>query len=607
MSPQDVRDKGEKVKDDLYKLRHSLAHVLAQAVLQIRPEAKLAFGPPIENGFYYDFSFGEAAPLSPDDFPDLEKRMRKIIAENQQFEYRELPAGEAVAYLESRSEDFKVEHCQRLKEAGNDSVSFYKNGPFEDLCEGPHVGNTKEIPHGVFKLDRTSAAYWLGDETRPSLTRVYGLAFASKKELDDYIFWREEAKKRDHRLIGKKMDLFSFHDEGRGFPFYLPNGMAMKDALIGFWKRLHTLRGYHSIETPTILNRKLWETSGHWANYRENMYSLEIDEEECAVKPMNCPGCMLVYNETPKSFRDLPLRLAELGHVHRHEKSGVLDGLRRVRAFTQDDAHIFMTPEQIQDEILEVIDLADTIYSVFGLDYDLWLSTRPSTKTIGSDEQWDQATQGITSALDAWGKPYDIDEGGGAFYGPKIDFKLKDALGRQHQCGTIQLDMLLPERFDVNFIGSDNTQHRAVMVHRALYGSIDRFLGILIEHYSGAFPTWLAPIQARVLPITDEVNDYATKVLDSLIDNGIRADANMRNEKINRKIRDSGPMQIPYLLVVGRQEAEQGMVSARLRDGSQLPAMPLAEMVQRITLENDPFYGSLPRWRSKKKSRSAGS
>ncbi|HVJ80279.1 MAG TPA: threonine--tRNA ligase [Planctomycetia bacterium] len=593
-----VRAKSEKVMDDLYKSRHSLAHVLAQAVLQIRPEAKLAFGPPIENGFYYDFDFGAETALTADDFSDLEDRMRKILKEDQKFEMRMLPAPDAIAHLESRGEKYKVEHCQRLQEKGNAEVSFYRNGPFEDLCEGPHVAGTRSIHPKSFQLDRVSGAYWLGDERRPMLVRIYGLAFATPEELKDFVFKREEAKKRDHRVLGPKMGLFSFHDEGRGFPFYLNNGMAVKDSLIDFWKTLHRRRGYQFISTPTVLNRSLWETSGHWMNYRENMYTLKIDDEDCAVKPMNCPGGILVYGETPKSFRELPLRVAELGHVHRHEKSGVLDGLRRVRAFTQDDAHVFMTPDQIAAEILEVIDLADAIYSTFDLEYELNLSTRPP-KSIGSDENWAKAEAGLKNALDAFGKPYGINPGDGAFYGPKIDFMLKDALDRQHQCGTIQLDMGLPERFDLTYVGSDNSPHRVVMIHRALYGSLDRFLGILIEHYAGEFPFWLAPVQARVLPITDEFNDYAWKVHDRLIDAGIRADVNDKSDKIGKKIRDAGPMKIPYLLVVGKKEADSEQVAPRQRSGTELPATGVDAIIAQMLAENDPFHGKQPRWRRK--------
>jgi threonyl-tRNA synthetase len=589
----------DKVKDDLYKLRHSLAHILAQAVQQVRPTAKLAFGPPVEHGFYYDFDFGTEPALTEADFPDLEKRMRKIIAENQAFAGRSLPAAEAEAYLASRGETYKVEHCQKLAAAGNATIGFWKNGPFEDLCEGPHVESTRAIPPKCFQIDRVSGAYWLGDETRPSLTRFYGLAYETEEALKQYLYQREEAKKRDHRVLGPKMGLFSFHDEGRGFPFYLPNGMAMKDALIDFWKKLHYRRGYVFIQTPAILNRQLWETSGHWSHYRENMYTVKIDEEDCAVKPMNCPGGMLVYGETPKSFRELPLRVGELGHVHRHERSGVLDGLRRVRAFTQDDAHIFMTPEQISDEILGVIDLADVIYKVFGLEYELFLSTRPKG-SIGDDDTWAKAEAGLKDALDRFGKPYEINPGDGAFYGPKIDFMLSDALGRQHQCGTIQLDMALPERFDLNYIGSDNSPHRVVMVHRALYGSLDRFMGILIEHYAGAFPTWLAPIQARVLPITDELNEYAASIHEQLIDAGLRADVNDKSDKIGKKIRDAAAMKIPFLFVVGKKEAEAGQVAVRLRDGTELPPVPLAQAIAGIQQENDAFYGAEPRWRRKK-------
>ncbi len=589
----------DKVKDDLYKLRHSLAHILAQAVQQVRPGAKLAFGPPVEHGFYYDFDFGAEPALTEADFPDLEKRMRKIIAENQAFAGRSLPAAEAEAYMAGRGETYKVEHCQKLAAAGNATIGFWKNGPFEDLCEGPHVETTRAIPPKCFQIDRVSGAYWLGDETRPSLTRLYGLAYETEEALKAYVFQREEAKKCDHRVLGPKLGLFSFHDEGRGFPFYLPNGMRMKDALIDFWKKLHYRRGYVMIQTPAILNRQLWETSGHWSHYRENMYTVKIDEEDCAVKPMNCPGGMLVYGETPKSFRELPLRVGELGHVHRHERSGVLDGLRRVRAFTQDDAHIFMTPEQISDEILGVIDLADVIYKVFGLEYELFLSTRPKG-SIGDDATWEKAEAGLKDALDRFGKPYEINPGDGAFYGPKIDFMLSDALGRQHQCGTIQLDMALPERFDLNYIGSDNSPHRVVMVHRALYGSLDRFMGILIEHYAGAFPTWLAPLQCRVLPITDELNGYAATIHEQLIDAGLRADVNDKSDKIGKKIRDAAGMKIPFLFVVGKKEAEAGQVAVRLRDGTELPPVPLEQAIAGIQQENDPFYGAEPRWRRAK-------
>ena len=600
MSAAATRTKtADKPKDDLYRLRHSLAHVMAQAVQQLRPGVKLAFGPPVENGFYYDFDLSGLAPITDADFPEIEKGMRKIINQDQQFEVRALPADEAIKMLEERHEPFKVEHATKLKNSGEKEVTFWRNGPFEDLCEGPHVPSTKALPVKAFAIDRTSAAYWLGDETRPSLTRIYGLAFHSEDELKDFIYKREEAKKRDHRVLGPKMGLFSFHDEGRGFPFYLNHGMAVKDALIDFWKKLHYRRGYQFVQTPMILDRKLWEKSGHWFNYRENMYTLEIDDEDNAVKPMNCPGGFLIYGETPKSFRELPLRVAELGHVHRHEKSGVLDGLRRVRAFTQDDAHLFMMPEQIESEIFGVLDLADTIYSVFDLSYELNFSTRPE-KSIGSDENWKLAEEGLQRALERWGRPYKLNPGDGAFYGPKIDFMLKDALGRQHQCGTIQLDMNLAERFDLSYIGSDNAPHRVVMLHRALYGSLDRFMGILIEHYAGAFPFWLAPIQARVLPIVDELNPYAIQVYDRLIDAGFRADFNDRSDKIGKKIRDAGPMKIPYLLVVGKKEAEEGKVALRLRDGTDLGAIPLDDAIARMTAETDPFFGKMARWRMTK-------
>ena len=585
----------EKVKDDLYKLRHSLAHVLAQAVLQIRPEAKLGFGPPIEDGFYYDFDFGDD-PITEDDLKDLESRMKKILKEDQVFGVRSLAPAEASQMLADKGETYKVQQVEKLANLGETEVTFWKNGPFEDLCEGPHVESTRKIPFNVFRLDRISGSYWLGDENNPQLTRIYGVAFESKDRLKSFLHWREEARKRDHRVVGKRMELFSFHEQGRGFPFYLANGMSLRDALVDFWKKLHRRRGYEFVSTPTILKRTLWETSGHWDNYRENMYALQIDDEDVAVKPMNCPGGMLIYTETPKSFRDLPLRVAELGHVHRHEKSGVLDGLRRVRAFTQDDAHIFMTPEQITDEVLGVVDLADTIYGVFGLTYELFLSTRPA-KAIGDDALWEAAEDGLRKALDAWGRPYTVNEGDGAFYGPKIDFMLQDALQRKHQCGTIQLDMALPERFDLTYVGSDNADHRVVMLHRALYGSLDRFMGILIEHYAGAFPTWLAPVQARVMPITDEINDYGREVLDALIDVDLRADGNFRSDKVNRKIRDAGALQIPYCLVVGKQEAEKGTVAPRGRDGSRLDPMPLADFVAKLKEENDPFSGRESRWR----------
>lgn len=572
-------------KEQLRRIRHSLSHLLAQAVLELRPGTRLGFGPPVDNGFYYDFFLVQ--PLAEGELPRIEERMRELVRESLVFQRQELGVEEALALLEQQGETFKAEYARELaRDRQLKTLSFYRSGDFGDMCEGPHVANTSEIPADSFRLDALAGAYWRGNERNPQMTRIYGLAFASKEELESYVHWREEARQRDHRVLNKQLRLFSLHEEGPGFPFYLHYGVMLKKVLFDFWRRLHYLHDYQELETPMILSRQLWETSGHWSYYKENMYTVTIDEGESAIKPMNCPGAMLVYAEAPKSYRDLPLRLAELGHVHRHELSGVLDGLRRVRAFTQDDAHIFMTPQQVTAEVLGVIRLTDTVYRAFDLGYELHLATRPPSGTIGSDEGWQQATAGLKRALEEWGRPYQLDEGEAAFYGPKIDFHLRDALRRTHQCGTVQLDMALPERFDLTYIGPDDAPHRVVMIHRAIYGSIDRFLGLLIEHYAGAFPFWLAPIQAKVLPITEKENEYGLRVFRQLREEGFRGEIDLRNEKIGKKIHDASPLKIPYLLVVGKKEAANEAVAPRTREGQALPPLPLAAFLARLRQEN---------------------
>ena len=543
----------------LAALRHTASHVMAQAIKRLYPSAKLAIGPSIADGFYYDIDF--ETPITAEDLEKIEAEMKKIIKEALPLERFTLPREEALALMKEKEEPYKVELIEDLPEG--EEISFYKQGEFTDLCAGPHLMNTKEVGK-AYKLTSIAGAYWRGNEHNKMLTRIYATAFAKKEELEAYLTMIEEAKKRDHRKLGKELGLFMMHEAGPGFPFFLPKGMVLKNTLLEYWREIHKKAGYVEISTPVILNRSLWETSGHWDHYKDNMYTTVIDDQDYAIKPMNCPGGVLVYASEPRSYRDLPLRMGELGLVHRHEKSGQLHGLMRVRCFTQDDAHIFMTPEQIKDEIKGVAQLIDSVYKLFGFKYHVELSTRPEN-SMGSDEDWEMATDGLRNALDEMGLDYVVNEGDGAFYGPKIDFHLVDAIGRTWQCGTIQLDFQLPQRFELEYIGADGEKHRPIMIHRVAFGSIERFIGILIEHFAGAFPTWLAPVQVKVLPISDKYMDYAEKVKAALDAADIRTEVDTRSEKIGYKIREAQKNKIPYMLVVGQKEEEEGVVSVRSR------------------------------------------
>ena len=543
----------------LATLRHTASHVMAQAIKRLYPEAKLAIGPSIADGFYYDIDF--ASPIAAEDLEKIEAEMKKIVKEALPIERFTLPRNEAIALMKEKEEPYKVELIEDLPE--DEEISFYRQGDFTDLCAGPHLMNTKEVGK-AYKLTSIAGAYWRGDEHNKMLTRIYATAFGKKEELEAYLTMLEEAKKRDHRKLGKELGLFMMHDAGPGFPFFLPKGMVLKNTLLDYWRQLHKKAGYVEISTPIILNRSLWETSGHWDHYKNNMYTTVIDGQDYAIKPMNCPGGVLTYASEPRSYRDLPLRMGELGIVHRHEKSGQLHGLMRVRCFTQDDAHIFMTPEQIKDEIMGVAKLINEVYTLFGFKYHVELSTRPED-SMGSDEDWEMATEGLRSALDALGLDYVVNEGDGAFYGPKIDFHLVDAIGRTWQCGTIQLDFQLPQRFELEYQGADGEKHRPIMIHRVVFGSIERFIGILIEHFAGAFPTWLAPVQVKVLPISDKYADYAEKVRKQLDDAGIRVEVDTRAEKIGYKIREAQMQKVPYMVIVGQKEEEEGLVSVRSR------------------------------------------
>ena len=545
--------------EGLAALRHTASHVMAQAIKRIWPGTKLAIGPSIADGFYYDIDRDE--PVTSDDLAKIEAEMKKIIKEALPLERFELPRAEAIALMKEKNEPYKVELIEDLPE--DSIISFYKQGEFTDLCAGPHLMNTKEVGK-AFKLMNIAGAYWRGSEKNKMLTRIYATAFAKKEDLDAYVTMMEEAKKRDHRKLGKELGLFMMSDAGPGFPFFLPKGMILKNTLLDYWREIHKKAGYVEISTPIILNRSLWETSGHWDHYKNNMYTTVIDGEDYAIKPMNCPGGVLVYASEPRSYRDLPLRMGELGIVHRHEKSGQLHGLMRVRCFTQDDAHIFMTPEQIRDEIKNVAGLINQVYSLFGFKYHVELSTRPED-SMGSDEDWELATNSLQGALDDLGLDYVINEGDGAFYGPKIDFHLVDAIGRTWQCGTIQLDFQLPQRFELEYIGADGEKHRPIMIHRVCFGSIERFIGILIEHFAGAFPTWLAPVQVKVLPISEKYEEYAKSVKAALDAADIRAEIDLRSEKIGYKIREAQGQKIPYMLVVGQKEQADGTVSVRSR------------------------------------------
>ncbi len=545
----------------LHSLRHTASHIMAQAIKHLYGGAdgkgvKLAIGPAIDTGFYYDIDTEKK--ITDEDLADIEREMKNIVKQNLKLERSTVSRADALKKFADEGEIYKVELIEALPEDAE--ISLFTQGDFTDLCAGPHVQSTGKVK--AFKLMSIAGAYWRGDEHNKMLQRIYGTAFETKDELKDYLHMLEEAARRDHRKLGKELDLFSLHDEGPGFPFFHPNGMTIQNELLNYWREVHRRYGYQEIKTPIILNRKLWETSGHWDHYKENMYFTKIDEEDYAVKPMNCPGSMLVYNTHVHSYRDLPLRLAELGLVHRHEKSGVLHGLFRVRNFTQDDAHIYMTPAQVEAEIQKTIDLFDEVYKTFGLTYKAELSTRPEN-SMGDDATWELATNALQKALEHRGLEYVVNEGDGAFYGPKIDFHLKDSIGRTWQCGTIQLDMLLPEKFDLNYIGEDGEKHRPIMVHRVVYGSIERFIGILIENYAGAFPVWLAPVQIKLLPITDAHADYAKKLAEKFFELNFRAEVDARNEKINKKIRDSQVMKIPYTIVIGDKEIETNILPIR--------------------------------------------
>ncbi len=570
-----------KDKEGLEVYRHTCAHVLAQAVKTIFPTCKLAIGPVIENGFYYDFDFN--TPITQEDFEKIEAEMQKIIKANTPIERFELPRAEAVKLMSDYKEKYKVELINDLPEG--ETISFYKQGSFTDLCRGPHLPSTGKIK--AFKLTSLAGAYWRGNEKNKMLTRIYGVAFAKKDEMQAYFEMLEEAKKRDHIKLGKELKLFALLNEGRGFPFFLPNGMMLKNILTNYWRELHRKEGYVEIQTPIILTRSLWETSGHWEHYKDNMYTTKIDGEDCAIKPMNCPGGMLVYKLTPHSYKDLPIRMGEMGLVHRHEKSGQLHGLFRVRCFTQDDAHIFMLPEQITDEIKGVVRLTDKIYKQFGFKYKVELSTRPAD-SMGTEKEWNQATDALRAALDELGFEYEINEGDGAFYGPKIDFHLQDSIGRTWQCGTIQLDFQMPQRFELEYVGEDGEKHRPIMIHRAIFGSIERFIGILIEHFAGKFPVWLSPVQVKVLTITDRTKKYAESVCDMLKERGIRVELDARNEKIGYKIREAKLEKVPYVLVVGDKEAEEGTVNVNKRgveEKTTVRAEDFAELVVREDAE----------------------
>ena len=559
-------------------MRHSLSHIMAQAVQRIYPNAKLAIGPYIENGFYYDFDL--ETPLTTEDLNKIEKEMNKIIAENLKFERKDVSRDEALKMMEERGQSYKVELINDLPEG--EKISLYTQGDYVDLCRGPHIPSTKYAK--AFKLTSVAGAYWRGNEKNKMLQRIYAVAFKDKEELATYLHNMEEAKKRDHRKLGKELKLFTILPEGPGFPFMLPNGVILKNNLIDFWRKLHKEAGYVEVETPIMLNKQLWETSGHWDHYKENMYTSMIDGEEFALKPMNCPGGMLVYKTQTHSYRDFPMRVGELGRVHRHELSGALHGLFRVRAFTQDDAHIFMLPDQIKSEIKGVVELIDKVYSKFGFKYHVELSTRPED-SMGSDEDWNMAEDSLRGALEELGLHYVVNEGDGAFYGPKIDFHLEDSIGRTWQCGTIQLDFQLPQRFELEYIGKDGEKHRPIVIHRVIFGSIERFIGILIEHFAGKFPTWLAPVQVKILPISDKFADYAEKVKEELEQQDIRVEIDHRSEKIGYKIREARNERVPYMLIIGEKEENDKTVALRSRENGDEGSTTVKELVDRISKE----------------------
>ena len=562
----------QEAEDELRAIRHTASHVLAQAVKRLYPETKLAIGPAIDDGFYYDFD--REGGFTPEDLEKLEAEMKKIIKENIPLKPFVLPRDEAIKLMQEKGEPYKVELIEDLPE--EETISFYQQGDFTDLCAGPHIMYTKGVK--AFKLTSIAGAYWRGSEKNKMLTRIYGTAFANKEDLENYLTMLEEAKKRDHRKLGKELGLFMFTEEGPGFPFFLPKGMTLKNTLIDYWREIHLRENYQEVSTPVILSRKLWETSGHWDHYKDNMYTTVIDEEDYAIKPMNCPGGMLVYKSQPRSYRDLPLRVGELGLVHRHEKSGQLHGLMRVRCFTQDDAHIFMTQEQITEEIKNVTRLINEVYTLFGFEYFVELSTRPED-SMGSDEDWELATNGLRNALEVMGLDYIVNEGDGAFYGPKIDFHLRDSIGRTWQCGTIQLDFQLPQRFEAEYVAEDGTKKRPIMIHRVCFGSIERFIGILIEHFAGKFPVWLAPVQVKVIPVSEKSMEYATGVYEKLRAAGIRTELDHKDEKVGYKIRQAQLEKVPFMLVLGEKEAAEGAITVRSRDKGDLGSAQLDEFI----------------------------
>ncbi|MBQ8933246.1 MAG: threonine--tRNA ligase [Lachnospiraceae bacterium] len=569
--------------EELYlsTLRHSCSHVLAQAVKHIYPNAKLAIGPSIADGFYYDIDFEE--PISEKDLEGIENEMRKIVKAKEKIEYFALPREEAVKLMTDLEEPYKVELINDLPEG--ELISFFRQGDFTDLCAGPHLQNTGEVGK-AFKLRTLAGAYWRGSEKNKMLTRIYGTAFLSKEELQEYLDRMEEAKKRDHRKIGRDLGLFMFSDYGPGFPFFLPNGMVLRNTLMDFWRKKHYANGYVEISTPVILNKTLWETSGHWDHYSENMYTTKIDEEDFCIKPMNCPGSILVYQSEPRSYKDLPLRLAECGLVHRHEKRGELHGLMRVRCFTQDDAHTYITPDQIQEEVMAISRLINEFYQVFGFEYHIELSTRPES-SMGSDEDWERAESALKAAIEAMNLPYVINEGDGAFYGPKIDFHVKDCIGRTWQCGTIQLDFQLPQRFGLEYMGADGEKHQPIMIHRVCFGSVERFIGIITEHFAGAFPTWLAPVQIKILPVSDKFMGYAEEVCAAIQKAGLRVKLDTRSEKLGWKIREAQKEKVPYMLIVGEKDMNDKTVSVRSRANGDEGATSLESFIARVRDEVD--------------------
>ena len=563
----------------IHVVRHSAAHIMAQAIKRLYPEADFAYGPATDNGFYYDVDLGDKH-ISEEDLPAIEAEMRKIAKENLKFETFELPREEAVALMEERGEKYKVEHIGDLAEDAH--ITFFKQGEYIDMCVGPHITYTKALK--AFKLTGVSGAYWKADSNNKMLTRVNGTAFAAKEELDEHLRLLEEAKKRDHRKIGREMDLFMMRDEAPGFPFFLPNGTILKNTLLDYWREIHNEAGYVEISTPLIMNKQLWKTSGHWDHYKDNMYSTVIDDEEYCIKPMNCPGGVLVYSSKPHSYRELPIRAGEIGLVHRHELKGALHGLFRVRCFNQDDAHLFVRPDQLIDEICGVVNLIDSVYQKFGFKYHVELSTRPED-SMGSDEDWERAEAGLREALDRLGKEYVVNEGDGAFYGPKIDFHLEDSLGRTWQCGTVQLDFQMPLNFDLEYVDADGTKKRPIMLHRVCFGSIERFIGILIEHFAGKFPTWLSPLQVKVLPVSEKSRAYAHTVADQIAAAGVRAKVDDRDEKIGYKIREARSIdRVPYMLIIGEKEVEAGNISVRDRSNETVQ-MSVDEFVAKVTEE----------------------